>query len=149
MFKTKDLSNRASDTVASIVGSWKFIIIQSCIITIWIFCNTNLPDSGFPIGFLTIYKWDPYPFIFLNLTLSFQAAYTAPIIMMSQNRQASIDRANAENDYEVNRQAKNEVGQIILELGDIKKDLLDHKDITKELQRVSAEIQNLGNRLNS
>ena len=127
MFKTSNISNYASDTVAAIVGSWKFIIIQSCIITVWIYCNTHIPEEGIPLGFLTIYRWDPYPFIFLNLTLSFQAAYTAPIIMMSQNRQASIDRADAENDYEVNRQAKHQLGQVIIELEDIKKSLSEIK----------------------
>lgn len=56
-----------------------------------------------------IYKWDPYPFILLNLLLSFQAAYAGPVIMMSQNRQAEIDRRNAEYDYSINVKAELEI----------------------------------------
>ena len=54
-------------------------------------------------------QWDPYPFILLNLALSFQAAYAAPFIMMSQNRQQDIDRKSAENDYQINIKAELEI----------------------------------------
>ncbi|WP_233130236.1 DUF1003 domain-containing protein [Synechococcus sp. 1G10] len=74
-----------ADRVAAVVGSWRFILIQSAILVLWIFINASIKSE----------RWDPYPFILLNLMLSFQAAYAAPIIMMSQNRQASIDRADA------------------------------------------------------
>ena len=76
------------------MGSWPFIIVQSIILAIWISLNV--------IGYMN--HWDPYPFILLNLALSFQAAYAAPIIMMSQNRQAAKDRLMAEQDYEINLQ---------------------------------------------
>ena len=59
-----------------------------------------------------IYRWDPYPFILLNLALSFQAAYSAPIIMMSQNRQSEKDHLQAKNDYEVNLKAELEIMQL-------------------------------------
>jgi uncharacterized membrane protein len=85
--------------VAATVGSWRFIIIQSCLLAVWIALNAT--------GLLL--KWDPYPFILLNLALSFQAAYTAPIIMMSQNRQSEIDRQHAEFDYRVNVKAELEI----------------------------------------
>lgn len=75
------LGQRISDGVAKTVGSWKFIIIQSVCIMIWIMYNALSPS----------HVWDPYPFILLNLMLSFQAAYTAPAIMMSQNRLSEID----------------------------------------------------------
>ncbi|MBW4540160.1 MAG: DUF1003 domain-containing protein [Myxacorys chilensis ATA2-1-KO14] len=93
------LGQRLSDVVAAIVGSWRFIAIQSGILAIWIMLNV--------IAF--VQHWDPYPFILLNLVLSFQAAYTAPIIMMSQNRQAEVDRQNAKHDYEVNMKAELEI----------------------------------------
>src|SRR5579884_1355875 len=83
------LGQRVADKVASTVGSWPFIIIQSCILAVWLVLNS--------IAF--IYHWDPYPFILLNLMLSFQAAYSAPFVMMSQNRQAEKDRLTAQNDY--------------------------------------------------
>ncbi len=90
---------RIADMVATIVGSWRFIIIQSVLLALWIALNL----AGF------FFRWDPYPFILLNLLLSTQAAYAAPIIMMSQNRQAEIDRRNAEHDYRVNVKAELEI----------------------------------------
>jgi len=78
--------------------------VQSIILTLWIVFNI--------LAFIN--HWDPYPFILLNLFLSLQAAYTAPIIMMSQNRQAERDRLEAHNDYNVNLKAEEEV-RLILE----------------------------------
>jgi uncharacterized membrane protein len=90
---------RVADTVASTMGSWAFIIVQSTILLVWIVLN------------ITAYvrNWDPYPFILLNLALSFQAAYAAPFIMMSQNRQQEIDRQAARGDYQVNIKAELEI----------------------------------------
>lgn len=96
------LGERVSDWVTSLIGSWKFIIVQAMILALWIIMNV--------IGW--IQQWDPYPFILLNLVLSFQAAFTAPIIMMSQNRQSTIDRARAEHDYDVNIKAELEIEQL-------------------------------------
>lgn len=88
-----------ADWVAKTVGSWRFIIIQSVVLGIWIALNLVA----------IIEHWDPYPFILLNLVLSFQAAYAAPIIMMSQNRQSEIDRRHAEHDYRINVKAELEI----------------------------------------
>jgi len=90
---------RIADGVAATMGSWRFIIVQSSILVVWLVLNV----TGW------VKQWDPYPFILLNLALSFQAAYAAPIIMMSQNRQASKDRLEAEHDYEVNLKAELEI----------------------------------------
>ena len=90
---------RIADTVAATMGSWTFIIIQSVILLIWIILNVTA----------YVQQWDPYPFILLNLALSFQAAYAAPFIMMSQNRQQDIDRKAAEHDYQVNIKAELEI----------------------------------------
>jgi uncharacterized membrane protein len=90
---------RIADIVAASMGSWSFIIIQTIILVIWIILNVT--------AFME--QWDPYPFILLNLALSFQAAYAAPVIMMSQNRQQDIDRKAAENDYQVNIKAELEI----------------------------------------
>lgn len=97
--KQSTLGQRSADAVASVVGSWKFLIIQSCILASWITLNI--------VGW--VQHWDPYPFILLNLTLSFQAAYATPIILMSQNRQAEQDRVRAELDFETNIKAELEV----------------------------------------
>ena len=93
------LGQRIADTVAATMGSWTFIIIQSAILLIWIVLNVTA----------YVRNWDPYPFILLNLALSFQAAYAAPFIMMSQNRQQDIDRQAADHDYQVNVKAELEI----------------------------------------
>src|SRR6266508_1724266 len=92
---------RVADRVAEIIGSWRFIIIQSALLAVWIALNITA----------YVYRWDPYPFMLLNLALSFQAAYSAPIIMMSQNRQSAKDHQQAKNDYEVNLKAELEIMQ--------------------------------------
>jgi uncharacterized membrane protein len=93
------LGQRVADAVAAGMGSWRFIIIQSAILVVWIVLNVTA----------WIQQWDPYPFILLNLALSFQAAYAAPFIMMSQNRQQDIDRRKAEDDFRVNVKAELEI----------------------------------------
>jgi uncharacterized membrane protein len=90
---------RIADQVAATMGSWKFIIIQSVILLAWIALNVTA----------FVEQWDPYPFILLNLALSFQAAYAAPFIMMSQNRQQDIDRQAAEHDHQINIKAELEI----------------------------------------
>ncbi len=93
------IGQKVADAVAAGMGSWPFIIIQSVLLAIWIALNITAWIS----------HWDPYPFILLNLALSFQAAYAAPFIMMAQNRQQDIDRKEAENDYKVNIKAELEI----------------------------------------
>ncbi|WP_428333439.1 DUF1003 domain-containing protein [Novosphingobium sp.] len=93
------VGQRVADTVAAAMGSWKFIILQSGLLFLWIVLNVTA----------YVQKWDPYPFILLNLALSFQAAYAAPFIMMSQNRQQDIDREAAACDYQVNIKAELEI----------------------------------------
>jgi uncharacterized membrane protein len=93
------IGQKIADTVASNMGSWRFIIIQSVLLFIWVVLNITA----------FVFHWDPYPFILLNLALSFQAAYAAPFIMMSQNRQQDIDRLAAESDYKINIKAELEI----------------------------------------
>ena len=106
----KNLSNPPSETitrgqniadkVASFGGSWKFIIIFGAVVIAWIIFN------AVAVGIL---KFDPYPFILMNLFLSCIAAFQAPVIMMSQNRKEEKDRKRAENDYLVNLKAEMEI----------------------------------------
>jgi uncharacterized membrane protein len=96
----RTLGERVADTVTAGIGSWPFIVTQSILLATWIVLN------GVLLGNLIAGKpFDPYPFILLNLVLSFQAAYTGPVVMMSQNRQTAKDRDAAEHDYEVNQEA--------------------------------------------
>ena len=126
---------RVADKLAKIVGSWPFIIYQSIVIAVWMGVNsyliyTSAHDSDF------FKSWDPYPFILLNLVLSFQAAYTGPVVMMSQNRQNEKDRLAAEHDYQINIKAEEEI-KVIMEH-------LVYQDVTlaemvQRLERLQAE----------
>ena len=106
---------KIADKVATSMGSWKFIIIQSIIVVLWMILNI--------IGL--VFHWDPYPFILLNLLFSTQAAYAAPIIMMAQNRQNDRDRVQAMEDFKTNVEAKQEIEQLQLRLKNIEIEKLD------------------------
>ena len=107
------LGQRVADWLAKGVGSWPFIIYQSILIIIWMAINSYLVYMG--VNDSDFFKsWDPYPFILLNLVLSFQAAYTGPVVMMSQNRQNEKDRLAAENDYQINKKAEEEI-KVVME----------------------------------
>lgn len=125
---------RLADGVAATIGSWRFILLQSTAILLWITGNVWVGGGA----------WDPYPFILLNLLLSFQAAYTAPAIMMSQNRQSEMDRRHAETDYEINVKAELEI-----ELLHEKIDMLKERELmalTKAVQELTELVQVLTKR---
>ena len=111
----RSFGERAADWVAKSMGSWRFIVLQTIFVITWMALNV--------IGI--IYKWDPYPFILLNLLFSTQAAYAAPIIMMAQNRDVERDRIHAEQDYETNRKAEEEIEELQQRLGRIENEKLD------------------------
>jgi len=123
------LGQRVADRVAANMGSWRFIIIQSVLLTIWVALNITA----------WIQHWDPYPFILLNLALSFQAAYAAPIIMMAQNRQQDIDRAAAENDYKINIKAELEIELLHQKLDQLRE---------QEVVQLSLAVKELSELLN-
>ena len=95
----QSFGDRLADRVAEFGGSWTFLIAFGLFLVTWTLINLVLRRDAF----------DPYPFIFLNLVLSMLAAVQAPVIMMSQNRQASKDRMDAGNDYQVNLKAEIEI----------------------------------------
>ena len=124
---------KIADTVAATMGSWRFIIIQSVILLFWIALNVTA----------FVQQWDPYPFILLNLALSFQAAYAAPFIMMSQNRQQDIDRKHAENDFQVNVKAELEIELLHQKIDQLRETEMSQltqavKDLTGLLAKRSA-----------
>lgn len=102
---------RLADRVATVGGSWAFIGSFAVFLVIWMIVNTFV---------LATHAFDPYPYILLNLVLSCLAALQAPIIMMSQNRQAAIDRLQAQNDYEVNIKAELEILQLHEKLNELR-----------------------------
>jgi uncharacterized membrane protein len=108
---------RVADRVAAFGGSWPFIFAFGSAILIWVLVN----------GWLMVHPADPYPFVFLNLLLSMVAAIQAPVIMMSQNRQASKDREVAAHDYEVNLKAELEIMSLHEKLDDLRqRQIEDH-----------------------
>jgi uncharacterized membrane protein len=121
------LGQKIADGVAETMGSWKFIITQSIVLASWITLNVVA----------IVNHWDPYPFILLNLMLSFEAAYAAPFIMMSQNRQAAKDRLMAESDYHCNVKGEVEVRNIM--------DHLDHQDVVimQIIKRMEAQHEEI------
>jgi uncharacterized membrane protein len=122
------LGQRIADTVAATMGSWTFIIIQSVILMIWIALNVTA----------YVQQWDPYPFILLNLALSFQAAYAAPFIMMSQNRQQDIDRKSAEHDYQINIKAELEIELLHQKIDQLRETEVLH--LTEAVKQLTAQL---------
>lgn len=97
---------RLADKVATVIGSWPFLIIQTVLILIWIILNV--------VGFIN--HWDPYPFILLNLCFSLQAAYTGPILLVAGNRQSQLDRLRLEHTAEVEEASEKITIEILKEI---------------------------------
>jgi uncharacterized membrane protein len=127
----QSVGERIADAIARIGGSWAFIVGFLAFLVVWTLANTLL---------LTKEAFDPYPFIFLNLVLSMLAALQAPIIMMSQNRQAARDRFEASKDYEVNLKAEIELMALhrkidthfLEEIAALKMEILRLHDVLRE-----------------
>lgn len=117
---------RIADLVTATVGSWRFILIQSFLLGLWIVLNI--------IGWIK--HWDEYPFILLNLALSFQAAYATPFILMSQNRQSEIDRGKAKQDLDVDTRAEQEIESLHQKI-----DSLRDREIAELRQMLSMQNQ--------
>ncbi len=115
---------KIADFVADGMGSWTFIIAQSIFVALWISFNL--------VGWF--YHWDVYPFILLNLLFSTQAAYAAPVIMMSQNRQNERDRVHAAEDFKTNVKAKKEIEELQRALARIE---------NEKLSEIIARLDNL------
>lgn len=127
------IGDRLADRLATFAGSWKFIIAFALIMAVWIAVNWSMGNSAF----------DPFPFILLNLTLSTLAALQAPVILMAQNRQASKDRAVAQNDFQVN--LKNEV-----EIADLHRKIDTLTDaLTMQTRLVNALVEARRKELNA
>jgi uncharacterized membrane protein len=122
------LGERLADRVANFGGSWRFILIFGSVLVVWILLNTALVVFG---------RFDPYPFILLNLVLSCIAAVQAPVIMMSQNRVEARDRLRADHDYRVNLKAELEIRHLHEKLDH----LLSHQwERLIEVQQVQIEL---------
>ncbi|MBD2414298.1 DUF1003 domain-containing protein [Nostoc calcicola FACHB-3891] len=123
---------RLADKLANHVGSWKFLICQSTILAGWVGMNLT---PGVP-------HWDESPFIMLNLVFSFASAYTAPIVLMSQNRQSDTDRRSAEIDHQVNLKASQNIELLHQKLDELHSQKLNElTQIIKEQQQIINELK--------
>jgi uncharacterized membrane protein/uncharacterized membrane protein YeaQ/YmgE (transglycosylase-associated protein family) len=125
---------RVADKIATFGGSWSFIAMAITGLVAWMIINQEV-----------IHPFDPYPFILLNLVLSCLAAFQAPVIMMSQNRQASKDRIDARSDYEVNLRAEMEILSLHAKLDALRELQWDQllrrqEEQAKALQRLLAHL---------
>lgn len=129
---TRTTGQRLADRVARAVGSWRFVAVQTCVVFGWIALN----------AFGWMRRWDPYPFILLNLVFSVLAAYTAPIVMMSQNRQDERDRDRALADHETNIKSHAEIETIQTTLNRIEDEYL--RPVASRLDALESEIRAAG-----
>lgn len=120
----RTFGERAADTVVRMIGSWTFVLMQTTGLVCWVIANSLAP-----------HPWDPYPFILMNLMLSLQAAYTGPMVMMSQNRQAAIDRQEARDDFMTNKNAELNIRKIL--------ERMDIQDATLRSLRQVVESQSM------
>jgi len=135
----KELSIKLADKIAAFIGSWKFIIIQSTILTVWIVINS-----------IALVHYDPFPFILLNLFLSFEAAYATPLILMSATRQAEKDREHLLHDVELDQNAYSlmlQLNEILIELKEDlrleKKALEDHAKLKEDHSQLQKELEEI------
>jgi len=128
-----------SDKVARFGGSWNFIISFSAILFVWILFNTSSSDAN---------KFDPYPFILMNLILSTIAALQAPVIMMSQNRKEERDRKRNENDYMINLKAELQVRSLHQKIDLMQKEQMKVLNETQAkqlqlLEKIEKRLENI------
>ncbi len=138
--KSKKLSRgqKAADWIARWAGSWTFILLFALVIVVWTILNSLIVLFG---------VWDVYPFILLNLFLSCLAAIQAPVILMSQNRAAEVDRQRAQYDYLVNRKAEREIKQLQLDIVELKEAILKQSTRT-QAEKLRNELKNIQEELN-
>jgi CRP/FNR family transcriptional regulator, cyclic AMP receptor protein len=133
------LADRAADIIAEFGGSWKFIIAATMVLNVWILVNV------FPALLFRREGFDPYPYLFLTVVLNMVQIFQAPIILMSQNRQAHKDRLRAEIDYQVNLKNELALNEILERLKNLKRDHLKKAPgesvMTKSQQREVTKLE--------
>lgn len=130
--KPRTFGQQLADKMASKVGSWAFLIGQSTILVGWVGCNLM---PGAP-------HWDEQPFILLNLVFSFASAYTAPVVLMSQNRQSEEDRESANHNYQITLQAAQNVELLHTKLdADYTQKLDELTTLIKQQQQAASEVK--------
>ena len=128
-----DAFGEFSETIARFFGTARFLVIQTFVVILWIIVNVTV----------IALRWDPYPFILLNLVFSTQAAYAAPLILLAQNRQAHRDRAETERDREVTARTQADTEYLARELTSIRlalADVVTTEDLSDAVQRFENAV---------
>ena len=139
-FFDPDAFGRFSEGIARFLGTGRFLMGQTILVIVWIVLNLALVR----------YRWDPYPFILLNLAFSTQAAYAAPLILLAQNRQDDRDRRQAELDRQVNNRTQADTEYLARELASVRialGDVVTTADLRESVDRVAAALERLETRL--
>ncbi|PIE33302.1 MAG: hypothetical protein CSA55_02095 [Ilumatobacter coccineus] len=132
-----DAFGRFAEGIARYFGTARFLVYQTVFVALWIALNVVL---------IARYRWDPYPFILLNLAFSTQAAYAAPLILLAQNRQESRDRAQAELDREVAERTQNDTEFLAREIASVRialADMITGEELDRRLADLAASIERL------
>jgi len=127
---------RFSEAIARTLGTARFLVAQTVLVFLWITIN----------GAAAALRWDPYPFILLNLAFSTQAAYAAPLILLAQNRQADRDRAQAEQDRAVNARTQADTEFLAREIASIRlalSDAVTSEDLSLAVARLTAAVERM------
>jgi len=135
-----DAFGRFSEAIARFLGTGRFLMGQTIIVAVWIVVNASAAAL----------RWDPYPFILLNLAFSTQAAYAAPLILLAQNRQDDRDRAQAEIDRDVNARTQADTEYLARELASVRlalADVVTSEDLRNAVDRVGRALEGLTERL--
>ena len=135
-----DAFGRFSEGIARFLGTGRFLVGQTVVVAVWITINVVAVQA----------RWDPYPFILLNLAFSTQAAYAAPLILLAQNRQDDRDRAQAELDREVNARTQADTEYLARELASVRlalSDVVTSEDLRDAVEQVARALDGLHQRL--
>jgi uncharacterized membrane protein len=136
----REAFGRFAEAIARTMGTGRFLVIQTILVTAWIFLNVAS----------IVHHWDPYPFILLNLAFSTQASYAAPLILLAQNRQDDRDRAQAEVDRQVTARTQADTEFLARELSSVRLTLADvvtAEDLRNAVTRVSDALEDLTRRI--
>jgi len=128
-----DAVGQATESIARFFGTGSYLLIQTVVVIVWIIINIVAVS----------WRFDPYPFILLNLAFSTQAAYAAPLILLAQNRQDDRDRANIERDREVASRTQADTEFLARELAAVRlalSDVVTHQDLDESLDRLAKLI---------
>jgi len=129
-----DAFGNFSEAIARFLGTARFLVVQTAVVFVWIVLNV------FAVGL----RWDPYPFILLNLAFSTQAAYAAPLILLAQNRQADRDRGQVERDRAMGQRTQDEAEFMARELASVRlqlSDVVSTNDLDRAVDRLTAMME--------